>query len=147
MKKLLHPGNIVLYGFGCMILFMSYLVYQCTQNPSIMVSKNYYEQELKYQDLINARTNTVAYNDSLTMNKQGEQVVFHVPVSINRQLKHAAIQLYNRADDKKDRLFDLQKSEGGDYVVSTKGWGVGNYELKLTIESGEKQYYKEFNYQ
>jgi len=146
MKKLLHPGNIVLYGFGVMVLFMCYLVYQCTQHPSIMVSDNYYEQELKYQDVIDARSNTVAFTDSLTLNKQEGEVILHIPNSINKELTTASLQLYNRSDDKKDRNIPLKKNNEGIYSIDTKDWGKGNYQLKLSIEAGSKQYYKEFNY-
>lgn len=146
MKKLSHPGNIILIGFGVMVLFMSYLVYQCTQNPAVMVSNNYYEQELKYQDVIDAKENTVAYNDSLTMMKEEGQISFRIPDGINKDLTTASVMVYNRADDKKDRHIELKKSLDGIYAVSTKEWGQGNYELKLSIQSGDKAYYKEFNY-
>lgn len=146
MKKLTHSGNIVLIGFGVMILFMTYLVYQCTQNPSVMVSKNYYEQELKYQDVIDAKANTEAFTDSLTMMKEEGQISFRIPEAINKDLTTASVLVYNRADDKKDRNIELKKSMDGIYAVSTKDWGQGNYELKLSIQSGEKAYYKEFNY-
>jgi|JI6StandDraft_1071083.scaffolds.fasta_scaffold770879_1 nitrogen fixation protein FixH len=146
MKKILHAGNIVLVGFGAMILFMSYLVFQCTQNPSVMVSKNYYEQELKYQDIIDASANADFHKDSLTMNKQNGEVIFQIPNSINRDMKSASLQLYNRADDKKDRKIELTKNEQGLYSVNTTEWGQGNYQLKLSIQTDTKQYYKEFNY-
>ena len=146
MKKLLHPGNIVLFGFGGMVLFMCYLVYQCTQNPSIMVSKNYYEQELKYQDLIDAKSNTVEYSDSMTIAKTEGKVVFRIPLSLNNKLTGASVKLYNRADDTKDRTIDLKKNEEGLYALNTSDWGKGNYQLKLSIHAGEKQYYKEFIY-
>ena len=146
MKKISHPGNIILVGFGGMVLFMCYLVYQCTQNPSVMVSNNYYEQELKFQDLIDAKTNTLPFTDSLIMNKESHQITFQIPLSINKEITKASVQLYNRADDKKDRTINLAKNEQGIYALNTIDWGKGNYELKLSIQTGTKQYYKEFNY-
>ncbi len=146
MKKISHPGNIILMGFGGMVLFMCYLVYQCTQNPSVMVSNNYYEQELKFQDLIDAKTNTLPFTDSLIMNKESHQITFQIPLSINKEITKASVQLYNRADDKKDRTINLAKNEQGIYALNTIDWGKGNYELKLSIQTGTKQYYKEFNY-
>ena len=54
--------------------------------------------------------------------------------------------LYNRADDKKDRTILLEKNNDGLYAINTSDWGQGNYELKLSIQTEGKQYYKEFNY-
>ena len=111
-----------------------------------MVSKNYYEQELKYQDLIDAKSNTVEYSDSMTIAKTEGKVVFRIPLSLNNKLTGASVKLYNRADDTKDRTIDLKKNEEGLYALNTSDWGKGNYQLKLSIHAGEKQYYKEFIY-
>ena len=146
MKKIMHPGNLILVGFGGMVLFMCYLVYQCTQNPSVMVSQHYYEQELVYQDLINAKTNTLPYSDSLLMNRQQNTITFQIPLSINKEITKATVLLYNRADDKKDITILLEKNNDGLYAINTSDWGQGNYELKLSIQTEGKQYYKEFNY-
>ena len=144
--KLLHAGNVVLIGFGFMVVFMSYLVVRCTLNPSIMVSKNYYDEELKYQDNIDARNNTVAFSDSLTLTKSSNLLQISVPATINDQLSEISLKAYNQADDTKDKLVALNKNSEGVYQVNTSTWGKGNYKLKLSMVSNHKQYYKEFNY-
>lgn len=146
MKKLMHAGNIILFGFGIMVLFIAGLVYECTQNPSVMVSNTYYEQELKYQDLIDARANAQSYNDSLLLIKNQGEVLFKIPKELNGLLQNLKIELYNTSDDKKDKNFVLQKNEEGIYKVNTSTWGSGSYLLKLHFTSGSKNYYKEFNY-
>jgi len=146
MKKLMHAGNLILFGFGIMVLFIAGLVYECTQNPSVMVSNNYYEQELKYQDLIDARANAQSFNDSLLLIKNQGEVLFKIPKELNGLMQNLKIELYNTSDDKKDKNFVLQKNEEGIYKVNTSTWGSGNYLLKLHFTSGAKNYYKEFNY-
>ncbi len=146
MKKISHPGNIVLIGFGGLILFMCYLVYGCTQNPSVMVSKNYYEQELKYQGLIDARTNTEIYSDSILLQKQQYEIIISIPSSLNKILTSANLQLYNYSDDKKDKTIHISLHEASLYTINTTQWGKGNYQLKLSMNSGTKQYYKEFTF-
>jgi len=146
MKKLMHAGNLILIGFGIMVLFIAGLVYECTQNPSVMVSDNYYEQELKFQDLIDARANAQRFNDSLLLIKNHGEVLFKIPKELNGLLQNLKIELYNTSDDKKDKNFVLQKNEEGIYKVNTSTWGSGSYLLKLHFTSGAKNYYKEFNY-
>jgi hypothetical protein len=146
MNRLFHAGNIVLFGFGGMILFMSYLVFQCTQNPSVMVNKNYYEQELKYQNVIDATDNTLIYNDSLTMLKSADSVVFKIPNGINHLLTQASVQVYNQSDDTKDKVINFKKNETGIYAFKLGDLSQGNYQMILSMQSDSKSYYKKFNY-
>jgi hypothetical protein len=133
-------------GFGGMILFMSYLVFRCIQNPSVMVTKNYYEAELKYQDLIDARSNALEYNDSLTMERLPTEVIFYVPYVINKNLSEAHLEVYHKSNDQNDHSITLTKNDQGLYLVTTKDWQAGSYRLKLTLHTPEKNFYKEFPY-
>lgn len=142
--KLLHPGTVVLIGFGGMILFMTYLVFQCTQNPSVMVNDNYYEQELVYQKTIDARNNTTLLQDEFVMNKEDQQVLFTLPTSINANLQNLDIGFYNYADNKKDKLIQFTQSQPA-YTVPLKDIAVGNYKIKLNLNAGGTKYYKEFS--
>jgi hypothetical protein len=54
LKKLTHSGNLIIAGFFLMLLFMSFLVYKCMLQRTDMVSANYYEKELNFQDNIEA---------------------------------------------------------------------------------------------
>lgn len=144
MKKLFHSGNVVLAGFGVMIVLMSVLVYLCTKNPAIMVSKNYYEEELTYQDKIDATNNALSFDQSLTMEKGNGQVTITIPATINQQLIKASLAVYCLTDDKKDTKIDLSPNSEGVYTVDSHNWQQGNYRLKLSMESGGKNYYKEF---
>lgn len=146
MKKFTHSGNIIMVGFGIMVLFMSWLVYQCTQNPSVMVSNAYYEDELKYQDVIDASANTVEFKDSIFLDRSNGQITIRIPAALNKQLKSASIVIYNKSDDKKDRSQALEINDEGYYPISTQDWGIGNYMLKLSMQSETKNYYKEFSY-
>lgn len=105
----MHAGNLILFGFGIMVLFIAGLVYECTQNPSVMVSNNYYEQELKYQDLIDARANAQSFNDSLLLIKNQGEVLFKIPKELNGLMQNLKIELYNTSDDKKDKNFCVAK--------------------------------------
>lgn len=144
MSKSIHSGNVVLIGFGIMILFMSALVYLCTQNPAIMVSKNYYEEELSYQDRIDAKDNTASFDQALTMDKGDGHVTITIPGTLNSQLKKASLDIYSLTDDRKDRKIELSPNPEGIYTVNTTDWQQGNYKVKLSFESGNKHYYKEF---
>lgn len=145
MKRLAHAGNLILVGFGIMVLFMTWLVIKCTQNPSMMVNDNYYEKELKYQEIIDARVNTNAYADSLLMSTDNKTLVFHIPASLNTTMEKANLEVYNKSDSKKDQQIGLEKNMDGVYSVNTQNWATGSYIIKLSFSSQGKSFYKEFN--
>ena len=146
MKQLLHAGNVVLIGFGCMVLFMGYRVFQCIQNPFVLVSDNYYQEEMAYQGQIDARTNTVLYNDSIQCMQEGQHITLILPASLNTVMDSAHIKVYNQSDSKKDKEITLERNASGEYTIPTISWEMGTYKLKLSIRSGGKDYYKEFNH-
>ena len=147
MKKYLHTGNLILTGFAIMLLFMSYLVFRCTQNPSIMVSNTYYEDELKYQDLIDARTNTAPFDKQIILRKETDSVTLFIPSEINKKLTKASLLLYSLTDDNKDRTIEIIKNEPGVYHLDTREWPGGAFRLKLSINTTDQRFYKEFQYE
>lgn len=146
MKRFAHAGNVILVGFGVMVLFMTWLVFKCTQNPSMMVNDNYYEKELKYQDVIDARVNTDAYSDSILMSSANKTLVFQIPTSLNGSMEKANLEVYNKSDSKKDQQVKIEKNNEGVYSVNTQNWAPGSYTVKLSFSSNGKAFYKEFNY-
>ena len=56
-SKLTHSGNVIMAGFGIMLLLMSFLVYKCIVQRTDMVSADYYEKELHFQENIDAKAN------------------------------------------------------------------------------------------
>lgn len=144
MKKLLHPGNIILAGFSAMVLFMCYLVFQCQHHPSVMVSKNYYEQEMKYQEVIEAEKNAQALSETIRLEKKEEDLVLRFPQAVNQDLKNAEIVLYNKADDTKDQHIRFDKREDGLYSIPLTKQMRGNYDIKVSLKTSTKSYYQEF---
>lgn len=144
MKNLLHPGNIILTGFATMVLFMCYLVYQCNHHPTVLVSKNYYEQEIKYQDVINAKNNANELTEPIRMERQANHLVFQLPEEVNRDLQNADVVLYHRADDKKDQKVTLVPNGTGTYSVPLTQRMKGHYDIKVSLQTSSKSYYKEF---
>jgi hypothetical protein len=111
-----------------------------------MVATNYYEQEMKYQNTIDAKENTKLYYDGITMQKEASSIKFKLPEELGSNLQSMSMVAYNKSNDKLDRKYDLVMNEQGDYVVNTSDWVSSSYKLKLSIQSGNKEYYKEFNY-
>ena len=140
VNKLTHSGNLIIAGFFLMLLFMSFLVYKCIQQPTDMVSANYYEKELNFQDNIEARQNGEAYQFGVDIKDGG--VELKIPAQLAAGMKDATISFYCAADSRQDKVLKLAAGTGV-FNISTKGWKHMSYIAKISFVSSGKTYYKE----
>ncbi|MEO6723194.1 MAG: FixH family protein [Ferruginibacter sp.] len=139
-NKLTHSGNVIMAGFFMMLLFMSFLVYKCMTQRTDMVSANYYEKELHFQDNIDAKRNGDAYLFEVKVNHSGLDV--KIPVELAAKMQDATISFYCAADSRNDKVLKLVEGNGI-YTISTKGWKHMSYIAKISLVNNGKTYYKE----
>lgn len=140
MKKAIHPGTVVLIGFGVMILFMIYLVYRCNQNPVVMVSKNYYDQEIVYQEQIDARNNMTSTGQKVRVERLGDQFSFQVPEQINNELTTMDISFHHTADEKLDIQYHPSQQADGNYLLPIDKKMRGDYRVEVKMKGRDKNY-------
>jgi hypothetical protein len=144
MKKILHSGNVILAGFAVMLLFMSYLVYSCISNPADLVSDNYYEQEMTYQTVIDARHQFDQLQQTISVKKEKNELLFLFPDSLNAQVVQTSFTFYNVAKSHQDYNKVLKKTDDGVYHFSLHDIAPGSYRVKMQIEATQqKNYYHE----
>ena len=146
-SKFSHSGNIILAGFGMMIIFMSYLVFICINQPAEMVNDNYYENELKYQDNINAKVNGDVYVQSFSITKDGNKIKLSLPAELSSKFTKASVNFYCVADKSADIKMVLQNSSDGIYYLDASSWKKLNFIAKISIVSGGKKYFHELTIQ
>ena len=133
----MHSGNIIIAGFCCMVIFMSFLVYKCTTQRTDLVSENYYQQELVYQEHIEARKN--AENLHFKAVPNGSTLVVEIPAELAREMTDASIRFYCPADKREDKSFAL-KAGDSKYLIDYKGWKKMHYTAQVSLISGGKKY-------
>jgi hypothetical protein len=139
-----HSGNIIIAGFGLMILMMSLLVYKTMQQNIDMVSEgDYYRQEINYQQKINGAANTRLLADSFSLQQKGTSVILTIPTSISNNLDSAKLVFYCNADDNQDQKMSLAPSATGVYEFHTATWQKTTYTLKADIYSNGEYYYQQ----
>lgn len=124
--------------FGCMIGFM---VYKAVNTPTNLVSNEYYKDELKFQDRINALNNAKKLDDVQVLQSNGT-----VSVTLPAAMKGTSITgeayFYSKTDPGKDKHLILS----ADSLCTSFNKTVlpkGNVLLKLSWKSGSKNYYVE----
>ena len=126
-----------------MIGVLAVVIYTMTLDVNL-VSEDYYQQELAYEDQITRLKNTESLEQKPTFGKtsDGKLIVLTFPSSIEPE--KGEIILYRPSDFKTDRRFPLKLDEANQQGFVAETLQAGLWRAKLTWESGGKSYYQEF---
>lgn len=134
-----HGVVIALFAFIVFILSMLFL-FPNGQKNSEMVTDNYYEEELKYQDVIDAkkRADDLQEKPTYSQDTNGIKVIF--PKEYNNSNTTVKFVL-NRTDDQN---LDIKKSEQLDanqsILIPASVLKVGGYTLRLMWTKDKTDY-------
>jgi len=134
-----HGVVIALFAFIVFILSMLFL-FPNGQKNSEMVTDNYYEEELQYQDVIDAkkRADNLQEKPTYSQDTSGIKIVF--PKGYDNSNTTVKFVL-NRTDDQN---LDIKKSEqlnaDQSILIPAKVLKAGNYTLRLTWTKDKTEY-------
>lgn len=134
-----HGVIVALASFIAFILFMV-LVFPNGKQGAELVSNDYYNDELHYQEVIDAKNNADFLPEKPNYNQQSEGILILFPPSISPDKSTVHFDLF-RTDDanldvKKDLTLDGKKS----ILVPAKVLVNGSYTLKIKWFQNKKPY-------
>ncbi|SIP91249.1 FixH protein [Chryseobacterium sp. RU37D] len=139
-----HGVVIALFAFIAFILSMLFL-FPNGQKNSEMVTDNYYEEELKYQDVIDAkkRADQLQEKPVYSQDKNGIKITFPKDYdNSNTSVKF----VLNRTDDEN---LDIHKSVQLDstksFLIPAQVMKMGNYTLRLSWTKGKTDYRMDYD--
>lgn len=109
-----------------------------------LVSNNYYEEELKYQDRIEEMTRVKNLSEPVKVNVEGSQLFIIFPKEFNGTKINGNVHVYYPADEKKDISFAFN-TENNLITHELKAGNKGMYVIKLSWMSHNTSYYTEQN--
>ena len=121
---------------------MGFLVFKASTEEFDLVTKDYYDQELKYQQIIDQSANTSNLSTPVTIEKREGELRISFPDAMKDKKKQVDFYLYYAADAKKDfrKSFEVNENELAQALpIGMKGM----YELKLSWEAEGVKYYFE----
>lgn len=126
-------------GFISLIIF---LVYRSTQVNFDLVTKDYYSEELKFQQLIDAGKNQSALSAPVALSLQGKEVHLRFPAEFSNMQVKGTVQFFSMVNAEWDKTvaFDTKDSP---VVISVDGMQPATYTVKLKWSEGSKSYYQE----
>jgi hypothetical protein len=136
-------GNKILIVFISFAGLISYMVYRCTQVPVSLVTKEYYKDELAYQEVIDQSRNANELANKIRFNQDNQSLSVVFPAEIKNSSIQGEIIFYCPSDDKKDLKWRLELNEEGRQLFDLKKFFSGRYTAKIRWESGGVKYYQE----
>ena len=137
------------WGKCIAVLYISFVVMIVTlvvissKQDIELESKDYYAQELKYQQKINALNNSNALTSTVTSQITENGVLLSFPKEqVSTNIKGDAL-FFCAYDSKKDKKIELKPNEKGEQLIPFSLLSAGKYTLKISWNVLGKDFYKE----
>ncbi len=127
-------------GFVVMMLVM---VFMAMHQKVDLVSVDYYEKELLFQDKINGMKNTLELKGAFSSETSAGSVTLHYPLALTGKAVSGEIFFYRPSDSKKDEKFNAAPDNTGTQRFQLRNYKRGLYKLLCEIEADGKKYYYE----
>jgi len=132
-------GNKLVVVFLVFAALMATLVFKAVNTKFELVSKDYYKDELRYQEKLDGAVNAVAAG-AIKLMQDEHTIKLQLPEVLSTTIVEGDAWFYCKTKASKDQRFSI-KIENGVYSFNKSTFEHGSYELKLPLTAGGKQYY------
>lgn len=131
---------ILISGFA---ILMGTMVTMAFRQNIELVSEDYYNQELKYQDRINELNNANALSEKITHKIFPVGIYFQFPEFFKTKNVTGEIIFFRPSDKIKDYKTPIILNSDGQQFISSEYLSKGRYDLKIRWEADSKAYFTE----
>ena len=136
------------FGVKITILYISFVVLiltmvcMCYGQTVELVSSDYYAQEIKFQDKINATNNEKNLRASIDHTLTGKTIILSIDSVLLSEDFNGTVTFFRPSDSSKDVKLKMNFVTNKQ-IINTDKLIHGAYKLQLTWISNSKKYYKE----
>ena len=134
-------GKWIVVSFALFAAFIGTLVLVCVRQDINLVSKNYYADELAYQQQIERINNTAQLSKKPTIRVVDR--VIEIEYDYFNSLQSGELKLFRPSDVRLDKQFTLQPQNGSAQQFDVSTLPGGMYRLKMLWSMDGKEYYVE----
>jgi nitrogen fixation protein FixH len=134
---------------GIMVFFTAFfagiavvLVIASTHQDAL-VSENYYEQELKFQDQIDAAARTEKTGAKIQYDSAAGKLLIVLPGEQANQIISGKISIYRASAPKLDREFPLELHIDGTQAIDVSQFTAGPWQIRVRWKAGDQDYFLE----
>jgi hypothetical protein len=142
MKKISWGTGIAIGIIVFVVISITMTVIFMTQDVSL-VSNNYYEKSLSYQDEIDKQSRTKSLDEQVKINFNGEVINILFPSTYLDKNISGEIYFYRPSNSKLDFKLPLELNEEGNQLILTRNFEKGFWRIKLNWVMDGNAYYNE----
>ncbi len=135
-------GKKLIIVYSVFVLGMGFMVYQCTRQKTDMVTSNYYEKELKYQEVIDGLQNANSLSTAISI-EQDDQASITLTMPPESIQAKGSVEFYRPSDASKDFSAALLMDDNGKQFFDRGKFIDGLYKVKVNWEKDGRQFYAE----
>lgn len=135
-------GYKILFVYIFFVAGIIFLVAKSSMQNQDLVTKDYYEQELKYQDKIDQTERANALSSLVKYEVRAHDILISFPQEMKNTELNAHILLYCTADKSKDIEKNINTKDGIIQMALPAG-NKGLHELKISWTANNTSYYHE----
>ncbi len=139
MKKL-NWGHWIAIGLGVFLVLNVIVVIFTFSQDVELVTDNYYEKELKYEDELSRMNRALSLPDSLKLSLTGYELNVQYPASLLKNKIKGSVHLYRPDHSKSDYNVDIKLDESGQQVINMAGKTPGKWKVLISLNDGEHDY-------
>ena len=134
-------GKWIVVAFVLFAVFIAALVTVCMCQDVSLVSKDYYKQELAYQDQIERISNSNSLDSKPSFSIASDTLQLQLNSAV--QLDRGELELFCPSNEKMDRHFIVEPGIPSPQKYALTGLQRGMYRIKLTWHMNGKEFYQE----
>lgn len=135
-------GYKILIGYSLFVMGILFLVFKANQQSFDLVTENYYEAELKYQEVIDQKGRTAQLSAPPKISHSVNAITVQLPPEFLSRRVQGEIYLYRPSDASKDVRKSFTTTDGV-FGLNLDKEASGAYELKLSWQEGGRTYFHE----
>ena len=134
-------GTGIFIFYTAFVVFILALVFRTSQERIDLVTDDYYQQELEYQNIIRKKDNASNLDPALTYSIDKMNVTFYFPPSQEGIL--GGVKIYRASNKTFDKEFEIDLNDQNQMIVSMDDSPLGLYKMMVTWESDSIGFYVE----
>ncbi|MCX6310559.1 MAG: FixH family protein [Bacteroidetes bacterium] len=138
-------GTRIVILYVAFVAMISFMVIRTMYEDVDLVSNDYYQKELKFQQQIDRTQESQKLVEQPQAKIENGAVKIKFPEVIGKEHLTGNINFYRPNDSSKDLAFTVQTDSTGSQSIPTTKMQKGIYNLQLTWEASGKNYYNELS--
>lgn len=136
-------GNVIILVFIAFASMIGYMVYRCMNINTDLVSKEYYKDEIAYQQVIDETSKANQLSSKPLIEKGNSFLTISMPKEMVGKILTGHILFYCPSSKKSDVSVTLHPNEKGVQLISRASFSKMNYIVKIQWSANNTSYYSE----